>query len=830
MKNLILTGIILLLSFLSYSQQPFNFQAIALDQNGGVMRNTSITLRFSIIAEQSLYTETQTLQTNGNGIFNASIGAGSPTTGNFDAIDWSIPQALKVELLVGSNYIELSSTKIHASPFSNYAVKANETQNLDNVLAKGNDAANRKITNLANPTSAQDAVTRSYADAQDAADGDKNATNEIQDLALNSTTNTLSLTNDATSVDLSAYSQNLDNVLAKGNDAGNRKITNLANPTVAQDAVTKNYADAQDAADGDKNATNEIQDLSLVGSELKITNNATATGINLAPFLGVDTDDQDLVLNTTTNMLSLTDDATPVDLSSYSQNLNNVLAKGNDAGNRKISNLANPTVAQDAVTKSYVDGQDATDGDKNSSNEIQDLSLNAITNSLSLSNDATPVDLSSYSQNLDNVLAKGNDAGNRKISNLANPTVAQDAVTKSYADAQDAADGDKNSANEIQDLSLNTTTNTLSLSNDASAVDLSVYLQNLDNVLAKGNDAGNRQITNVANPTVGQAAATKNYVDSQIGTMAWAKSGNVITNPATEFLGTTNAQPLSFRTNNVARLHISSSGNIGMGPTNPLHKLHLQGSTSQVATSLPSFFSSLFSQGFYSGSLLETSGGTNASQGHSGLVSISNSSGSTDHAITGISSATNTTGNRGLFGYATGGATSNRGVYGVAEGQQSPTGVYGFASGGSTYTKGVYGYADAGGQQNAAGVWGDAVGGTDANIGVRASANGDVAGALNYGVYTRSTGTNSQSIGTYSFSQSVDGAQGSWAVYAQSKSTGSSSSQNVGVFGTADGHLGQNVGVAGLVNSDGAKNNYGMSGEAMGNGDGTSGSQNGVVW
>ncbi|WP_417936279.1 hypothetical protein, partial [Flagellimonas ochracea] len=69
-----------------------------------------------------------------------------------------------------------------------------------------------------------------------------------------------------------------------------------------------------------------------------------------------------------------------------------------DMGGFQINNLQDPTLAQDAATKIYVDQEiassDAADGDIDSNNEIQDLDLN--TNTLSLSGDPTTVDLSPY--------------------------------------------------------------------------------------------------------------------------------------------------------------------------------------------------------------------------------------------------------------------------------------------------------------------------------------------------------------------------------------------------------------------------------------------------
>ena len=79
-------------------------------------------------------------------------------------------------------------------------------------------------------------------------------------------------------------------------------------------------------------------------------------------------------------------------------NLEAVLAENNSAGQQQIKNLLDPTDAQDAVTKSYVDSE----------NTVQSIS---------------------------NILANGNDANGQQIKQLSDPTDAQDAATKSYVDA-----------------------------------------------------------------------------------------------------------------------------------------------------------------------------------------------------------------------------------------------------------------------------------------------------------------------------------------------------------------------------------------------------------
>lgn len=146
----------------------------------------------------------------------------------------------------------------------------NELQNLAQALTRGNDAGAQKITNLGAPTVATDAATKSYVDTQNALDLDKSATNEIQDLALNTTTNILNITNNtsATSINLTPYKQTLtytpatNNLAISGGNnvtisstltqvltnsgvggAGGLRIQNVGAPTTNTDATTKLYVD-----------------------------------------------------------------------------------------------------------------------------------------------------------------------------------------------------------------------------------------------------------------------------------------------------------------------------------------------------------------------------------------------------------------------------------------------------------------------------------------------------------------------------------------------------------------------------------------------------------
>ena len=58
----------------------------------------------------------------------------------------------------------------------------------------------------------------------------------------------------------------------------------------------------------------------------------------------------------------------------------------------------------------------------------------------------------------------------------------------------------------------------------------------------------------------------------------WNTTGNNGTNPSTNFLGTIDAQPLIFRTNNSEKVRITLNGNVGVGTANPTQKLDVNGS------------------------------------------------------------------------------------------------------------------------------------------------------------------------------------------------------------------------------------------------------------
>lgn len=83
----------------------------------------------------------------------------------------------------------------------------------------------------------------------------------------------------------------------------------------------------------------------------------------------------------------------------------------------------------------------------------------------------------------------------------------------------------------------------------------------------------------------------------------WRLLGNSATNPATNFVGTTDNVDLVFRTNNIEKERILANGNVGIGIALPLRKLHLSGTYSTVAGSGQLRQSTLTTAGGYGGAV-----------------------------------------------------------------------------------------------------------------------------------------------------------------------------------------------------------------------------------
>jgi uncharacterized protein (TIGR02145 family) len=179
MKKLLNCIFLVMLAATVYGQAPdrIGYQAVIRDTSGTLLVDTKLSIVVQILQGSMsgtvVYEETQKGKSNPNGLVTFGIGTGSVMTGSFGAIDWSNgPYFMKTVIYPTddiSNTITATS-EILSVPYAKYADRAEtlaggytETQGLADVLAIDNHA-NSQIKNVANPTQAQDVVTKAYAD------------------------------------------------------------------------------------------------------------------------------------------------------------------------------------------------------------------------------------------------------------------------------------------------------------------------------------------------------------------------------------------------------------------------------------------------------------------------------------------------------------------------------------------------------------------------------------------------------------------------------------------------------------------------------------------
>jgi uncharacterized protein (TIGR02145 family) len=177
MKKLFtLLALVVITTINAQAPQGFNYQATVRNSAGALIVNQNVLFKFNIMLNSQtslpVYSETHQVPTDDLGQVNLIIGTGTATTtGSFSSINWGTGNYfLGIELNTGTGYVAMGTTQLLSVPYALYANTAGNSQaatpNLADVLAVNNGANNIQIKNLADPTEAQDAVTKSFTEVQ----------------------------------------------------------------------------------------------------------------------------------------------------------------------------------------------------------------------------------------------------------------------------------------------------------------------------------------------------------------------------------------------------------------------------------------------------------------------------------------------------------------------------------------------------------------------------------------------------------------------------------------------------------------------------------------
>jgi hypothetical protein len=124
----LLTAILVTVCLFSQAPQKLSYQAVVRNASNDLVTNALIGIRISVLqgstSGAAVYIETQTANSNLNGLISIEIGGGTAVTGAFSGISWATgPYFLKTEIdpAGGTNYSIVGTSQLLSVPYSLYS-------------------------------------------------------------------------------------------------------------------------------------------------------------------------------------------------------------------------------------------------------------------------------------------------------------------------------------------------------------------------------------------------------------------------------------------------------------------------------------------------------------------------------------------------------------------------------------------------------------------------------------------------------------------------------------------------------------------------------------
>jgi hypothetical protein len=292
-------------SILAQTPEKMSYQAVLRDASNVLLTNQEVGMEISILQTTirgiAVYTERQTATTNINGLVSLAIGVGISSC-NFSAIDWSAgPYFIKIatDPSGGSSYSITGTSQIMSVPFALYAKTAGSS-----IPGPQGDTG---VQGAAGTQGIQGETGAAGTDGINGAQGIQGATGAV-------------------GADGSNGAQGIQGATGAAGTDGTTGAQGIQGETGAVGADGPNGAQGPAGTAG----VGIAQTLSFTSSILELSDSGGSI-----------------------DLTALINDADS-DISNELQSLEEVLIKGNNAA-AQLKNVTDPTDAQDATTKAYVD-------------------------------------------------------------------------------------------------------------------------------------------------------------------------------------------------------------------------------------------------------------------------------------------------------------------------------------------------------------------------------------------------------------------------------------------------------------------------------------------